>query len=186
MDGTQLFKTFLLPPATKFGQGYVFTGVCDSVHSGGSASVHTGMPHPLGADTPWSRDPPEQTPPGADTPWSRHPPEQTPPWEQTSLGVDPQGVDTPPQSRHTPQSRPPREQSMLRDTVNARAVRILLECNLVKLLIYYLKRIKMLEFGDQNSGFRIHNGFQDQFLKCETSCLKRKYSISSVCGHFTI
>ena len=26
----------LLPPATKLGQGYVFTGVCDSVHRGGS------------------------------------------------------------------------------------------------------------------------------------------------------
>ena len=25
----------LLPPATKLGQGYVFTGVCDSVHRGG-------------------------------------------------------------------------------------------------------------------------------------------------------
>ena len=27
-------KTKLLPPATKFGQGYIFTGVCDSVHRG--------------------------------------------------------------------------------------------------------------------------------------------------------
>ena len=26
---------FLLPPATKLGQGYIFTGVCDSVHRGG-------------------------------------------------------------------------------------------------------------------------------------------------------
>ena len=26
-----------LPPATKLGQGYIFTGVCDSVHGGGSA-----------------------------------------------------------------------------------------------------------------------------------------------------
>ena len=59
-----------LPPATKLGQGNIFTGVCDSVHSG-----------------------------GADPPWSRHPPHP--------------------------------EQSMLGDTVNARAVRILLECNLV-------------------------------------------------------
>ena len=51
--------------------------------------------------------------PGADTPWEQTPPrvdplEQTPPWEQTPLA-----------------------QSMLGDTVNARAVRILLECNLV-------------------------------------------------------
>ena len=26
----------LLPPATKLGQGYVFTGVCDSVYRGGT------------------------------------------------------------------------------------------------------------------------------------------------------
>ena len=39
-----------LPPATKLGQGYVFTGVCDSVHRGVSASVHAGIP-------------PQQTPP---------------------------------------------------------------------------------------------------------------------------
>ena len=26
---------YLLPPATKLGQGYVFTRVCDSVHGGG-------------------------------------------------------------------------------------------------------------------------------------------------------
>ena len=27
--------TVFLPPATKFGQGYIFTGVCDFVHRGG-------------------------------------------------------------------------------------------------------------------------------------------------------
>ena len=27
--------TWFLPPATKFGQGYIFTGVCDSVNRGG-------------------------------------------------------------------------------------------------------------------------------------------------------
>ena len=30
------FFTLLLPPAKKFWQGYIFTGVCDSVHRGGS------------------------------------------------------------------------------------------------------------------------------------------------------
>ena len=109
----------ILPPATKLGQGYVFTGMCDSVHKGGSASVHAGMhppgadtlpgPCPLGADTPPGTD----TPPGADTPR-----EQTPPRGDT------------PHSRHPPRSRHP-PNSMLEDTVNARAVRILLECNLV-------------------------------------------------------
>ena len=38
----------LLLPATKLGQGYIFTGVCDSVQTsggaGGSASVHAGIP----------------------------------------------------------------------------------------------------------------------------------------------
>ena len=32
-------ESTFLPSATKFGQGYIFTGVCDSVHRGrGSAS----------------------------------------------------------------------------------------------------------------------------------------------------
>ena len=78
---TYLFD--LLPLATKLGQGYVFAGVCDSVH-GGSASVHAGM-----------------------------------------LGYPPPGAGTPP------------AQSMLGDTVNARAVRILLECNLVLVIWEY-------------------------------------------------
>ena len=46
----------LLPPATKLGQGYVFTGVCDSVNRGGGGYL-----------TP----PPEQTPPR-----SRPPPQR--------------------------------------------------------------------------------------------------------------
>ena len=44
----------------------------------------------------------------------------------------PPGADIPPGTRHPPWSRhTPQEQSMLGDTVNERAVRILLECNLV-------------------------------------------------------
>ena len=54
----------------------------------------------------------EADPPRADTPPGTRPPP---------------GADTPPNGPDTP-----REQSILRDTVNARAVRILLECNLVK------------------------------------------------------
>ena len=85
-----LMRSFL-PPATKFGQGYVFTGMCDSVHGGGgggSASVHAGIP-------PW-----EQTPP----PRSRPPPRPgRPPLEQTPPGRHP-----PPQTRHPPgQALPP-------------------------------------------------------------------------------
>ena len=37
-------KRTFLPPATKLGQGYIFTGVCDSVHRGGRAWLWEGMP----------------------------------------------------------------------------------------------------------------------------------------------
>ena len=64
-----------LPPATKFWQGYIFTGVCDSVHGGGvgipacTEADPPGSRHPPGPDTP-----PRPDPPGADTPRTRHPP----------------------------------------------------------------------------------------------------------------
>ena len=116
-----LFAWQLLPPATKLGQGYVFTGVCHSVNRGGSA--HTPFPpgsrHPLLVQTP----PPRSRPPRADTP--------------------PPGADTPPPGSrhpHPPGSRHPPEHSMLGDTVNARAVRILLECNLVFVFLFDLAR----------------------------------------------
>ena len=38
----------LLPPLVKLGQGYVFTGVCDSVHRGGVPD----QVHPPGPGTP--------------------------------------------------------------------------------------------------------------------------------------
>ena len=78
-----------LPAVTKLGQGNVFTGVCDSVHRGESASP--------GADTPWEQTPPEQTPPRADTPLqSRHPPwEQTPPRPDTPPDQTPHRKQTP-------------------------------------------------------------------------------------------
>ena len=89
--------------------------------------MHWGRP-------PWQQTPPlEETPPRAYTPqsrhppWSRLPPQSRPPWEQTP----PPEQTSPPGSRHSPQADTPREQSILRDTVNARAVRILMECNLV-------------------------------------------------------
>ena len=67
----------LLPPATKLGQGYVFTGVCHSVNRGASASVHAGIPPPLGPGT----HPPGGDPPGGD-PHEETLPEVTP-WEET-------------------------------------------------------------------------------------------------------
>ena len=44
----------LLPPATKLGQGYIFTGICDSVHRGGLPQ------YMLGYHTPWQDRPPQQ------------------------------------------------------------------------------------------------------------------------------
>ena len=83
-----------LPPATKFGQGYIFTGVCDSVHwrGRGSASMHDGIPHP-----------PDQVPPPGP---GRHPLDQAgTPQDQagTSPGPGPlwdQAVN--PQTRQAP------------------------------------------------------------------------------------
>ena len=52
----------LLPPATKLGQGYVFTRVCDSVHMG--VSLAGGLPHGMLAYPPLARRHPlaRQTP----------------------------------------------------------------------------------------------------------------------------
>ena len=47
-----LYKKSFLPPATKLGQGYVFTRVCDSVHRGGGGSLVPGGLVPRGV---WSR-----------------------------------------------------------------------------------------------------------------------------------
>ena len=160
---TQQNFLLLLRPATKLGQGYVFTGVCDSVNRRGCLPqcmlgyTPSWSRHPPGADTPEhtpprSRHPLEQTPPGADTPWSR-PPRPDTPRSKHPLGADtplleqtaPPGADTP-GSRHPspgadtppPRSRHPR-QSMLGYMVNARAVRILLGCNLVYIYCHLQK-----------------------------------------------
>ena len=67
----------LLPPATKLGQGYVFTRVCDSVHRGVCLSACWDT-HP-----PARRPPPgkAELPPGKENPLARRPPlaRQTPP-----------------------------------------------------------------------------------------------------------
>ena len=82
-----------LPPATKLGQGYVFTGVCDSVHRGGSASVHAEIsrntaPAPAQSRPRWSIHPP---PPG-----SRHPPgtEHVGKYGQRAGGTHPTGMQS--------------------------------------------------------------------------------------------
>ena len=93
------FSLQLLPPATKFGQGYVFTGICHSVNRG----EYLTPPRP-GADTPQDL---EQTPPGTrytplrtDTPWDQvHPLGQgTPPWTRY---ITPQDQVHPPRTRYT-------------------------------------------------------------------------------------
>ena len=85
----------------------------------GSASVHTGIPAPSGADT--TPPPPgSDTPPGADTTTS--PDQADTPQVQTPL----QEQTPPPRSRH---HHPPG--SRLQQTVYERPVRILLDCILV-------------------------------------------------------
>ena len=103
---------FSLPPPTKLGQGYVFTGVCDSVHGGGVPhQVHP--PGPGARYTPWDQvhPPGPGTPPGTRyTPRTRytppdqlHPPRNRCPPDQ----VHPPGPGTPPQTRYTPQEQVP-------------------------------------------------------------------------------
>ena len=157
-----LVRVVFLPPATKLGQGYVFTTVCDSVHGGGYLTWSGGCAwsggvylvryppqnqvHPLdqvhspGPGTP-PRDqvhpPGTRYPPGPGTPDQVHPPQDQ---------VHPQGPSAPPwdqvhplnqvHSLPGPSTPIPPMQSMLGDTVNARAVRILLECNLVLFCSY--------------------------------------------------
>ena len=80
-----LLYSVLLPPATKLGQGYIFTGVCDSVHgSGGQGGLPQCM---LGYHPPRQGRPPPpgkvDPPPGKETPWARQTPPQQgrPPWQ---------------------------------------------------------------------------------------------------------
>ena len=130
----------------------LFTGGGSTWHP--PEQTHT---HPLGADTP-----PDQV-----HPLSRHPPgsrhtlmqEQTPPWEQTHTPPSrhpPKQTHTPRDQVHPPEQTPPQEQtppradtppvqSMLGDTVNMRAVRILLECNLVT-----ISEVRFTEYFNKN------------------------------------
>ena len=60
-------------PATKLGQGYIFTGVCDSVTRRGGVCLSA-----CSDTTPWQGDPPHKetppTPSQRDTPWQGEPP----------------------------------------------------------------------------------------------------------------
>ena len=107
-DAQETCKTKIFTARKRsLGQGNIFIGVCQEY---------------LGRYPPGTRYIPldQVQPPGADTPQDQvHPPTRyTPTWDQTP----PMGADTPP----LPPAR------ILGDTVNARAVSILLECNLVQ------------------------------------------------------
>ena len=120
------FSVQFLPPATKLGQGNIFTGVCDSVHRGcGVPQCMLGYHNP-----PGTRHPPG---PGR-YPWDQA---GTLPWDQVGT---PWTRQTPPRTRQAPPlgaGRHPPEQSILGDTVNERAVCILLECILVSFSIKF-------------------------------------------------
>ena len=77
-----ILEIIYLPPATKLGQGYIFTGVCDSVHGGGgSAQCMLGY-HPPGPGTPREQAPPRTRHPprtGSPPPWNKQPLDQAPP-----------------------------------------------------------------------------------------------------------
>ena len=82
-----------LPPATKLGQGYAFTGVCDSVHRGGVPD----QVHPPGT----RYTPRPGTPPRTGTPPDQvHPRPGTPP---CGPGTPPDQVH--PHTRYTPWTR---------------------------------------------------------------------------------
>ena len=107
MNTVKYYHILLLPPANEVWGKVIFLHLSVILFTGGSASVHAGIPQPPPNQAlPWTRHylppsrhlptrhPPDQAPPGVDTPWSRHlPPE----------------ADTP-QSRH-PLTRHPPEQT---------------------------------------------------------------------------
>ena len=87
-------QNFLLPPATKLGQGYILTGIRDSVKQGGCLPQCM-----LGYPPPPSRHPQDQPPRNQAPPGSR-PPRADTPQEQT-----------PPRTRHPPSSRHPQHRA---------------------------------------------------------------------------
>ena len=124
-----LLVSVFLPPATKLRQGNDFTPVCHSVYRGRSV-CHTPPlgRHPLGIHPSW-----------IDTPCPVHAGIHTPLpsacWDTHLPGRHPQG-DTPPAQcmlgyTHTCMRGYTHLPSACWDTVNKRAVRILLECILV-------------------------------------------------------
>ena len=89
-----------LPPATKFGQGYIFTGICHSVNRGAGGLFTGGVvsQHALRQTLPQSRHPPraetppDKTPPRQDTPPPRA--EHAARYGQRTGGTHPTGMQT--------------------------------------------------------------------------------------------
>ena len=110
MGGEGVLSLMMFTACNEVGQGYIFTGVCDSVHGGGGGE---GLPqsmlgyHPLLA---------RQTPQQGNPPWQGRPP-------PTQQGRPPTVARRPPGKADTP------AQCMLGDMVNKQVVCILLECN---------------------------------------------------------
>ena len=115
--GEQTYQFYvLLPHANEVWGKVIFLHLSVILFTGGGVpgQVHppagpTGQVHPPSRYT----TPKRYTPPGRYTPWQVHPPQQVQPRTDTPL------ASTPPPS------------NVCWDTVNKRAVRILLECNLV-------------------------------------------------------
>ena len=100
----------------------IFSEACVILSTGGECLTRCTTHPPRTRHTPPEQIPPDQTPPplGSGT----HPPgADSPPRDQVHTPLE----QTPPGTRYTPP-----EQSVLGDTVNVRAVRILLECILVR------------------------------------------------------
>ena len=150
---------WFLPPANVVCEGYFLqVSVCPRWGGGclpqcmlgchiPQKQTPPGGRHPPGADTPpeETHTPRADTPPGADPPKADDPQKQTPPPRSRHPQKQTPREQTPPRSRHPLHSRHPPPQSMLGDAVNAQAVRILLECNLVKVIV-----IRMHQYDHRN------------------------------------
>ena len=87
----------LLSPATKLGQGYIFTGICHSVNGGGLPQCMLGYPPPREQTTPQEQIPQKQAPPpGAGTPVANTDPgaEHAGRYRQSGGGTHPTGMQS--------------------------------------------------------------------------------------------